>query len=67
MPQNSTLGISGGEPTLLKKPLFNFLTEIIDERPDLMFHILTNAQHFSKEDRRLLSDLSNNVLWEMMD
>ena len=28
-----------------------------------MFHILTNAQHFSKEDRRLLSDLSNNVLW----
>ena len=63
LPKNAFMCISGGEPTLLKKPLFAFLKEIIQVRPDLMFHILSNAQHFTKDDRDSLFQISNNVTW----
>ena len=63
MPKNSHLGITGGEPTLFKEPLFNFLMEIIEKRNDLTFHILTNGQHFYKDDIKSLFLLSNNVTW----
>ena len=32
MPDNGHLGITGGEPTLFKEPLFNFLKEIIEKK-----------------------------------
>ena len=55
--------ISGGEPTLLKDPLFKFLKEVIQDRQDLMIHILSNAQHFTKADRQSLFEISHNVSW----
>lgn len=49
--QPSTLiGISGGEPTLFKEQLFSMIEEVIDARPDLSFHVLTNGQHFAEDD-----------------
>ena len=63
LPENSVMGITGGEPTLLKEPLFNFIKDVIRERPDLMFHILTNAQHFTRDDRETLLEISKNVFW----
>ena len=63
VPINSTIGISGGEPTLLKNNLFQFLEKVIESRKDLRFHILTNCQHFLKEDINKLSYLSKNILW----
>jgi His-Xaa-Ser system radical SAM maturase HxsC len=59
------IGISGGEPTLYKEELFSLLEHIAANRPDLSFHILSNAQHFLKEDRRRLQNIHNkiDVLW----
>ena len=47
---DATIGITGGEPTLFKDDLFHFLLSVSDARPDLRFHVLTNAQHFVDED-----------------
>ena len=63
MPDNAHLGITGGEPTLFKEPLFNFLKKIIEKKNNFTFHILTNAQHFLKEDINNLFLLSKNVTW----
>ena len=63
MPDNAHLGITGGEPTLFKEPLFNFLKEIIEKKNNFTFHILTNAQHFLREDINDLFLLSKNVTW----
>ena len=59
------IGISGGEPTLYKEELFSLLEKTAINRPDLSFHILSNAQHFSKEDRHRLQRIHNKieVLW----
>jgi His-Xaa-Ser system radical SAM maturase HxsC len=59
------IGISGGEPTLYKEELFNLLEQSAEKRPDLSFHILTNAQHFKLEDRERLKNLHNKIeiLW----
>ena len=63
-PQNTTIGISGGEPMLHKKALFSFLDAVLTERPDLQFHILTNAQHFTESDKQFLTaSYSKNILW----
>jgi His-Xaa-Ser system radical SAM maturase HxsC len=62
-PRNIQIGISGGEPTLYKEALFNFLLEISHIRPDVKFHILSNAQHFSERDTQSLEQLKNNILW----
>ncbi len=63
--QGATIGISGGEPTIHKVELFSLLENISIKRPDLSFHILTNAQHFNLEDRSRLQGIqqSLNLLW----
>ena len=54
-PRGAVLGFSGGEPTLYKRRLFSMLGTVHAARPDLRFHVLTNAQHFNEEDREFLS------------
>ena len=49
-PDNAVIGITGGEPTLYKDQLLDLVTEALDQRPDLTFHILSNGQHLSEED-----------------
>jgi His-Xaa-Ser system radical SAM maturase HxsC len=63
-PTGATLGISGGEPTLFKDQLFDFLRKVMTERPDLRFHILTNAQHFDQGDLNTLRSLDRSrIVW----
>ncbi|RUW57022.1 His-Xaa-Ser system radical SAM maturase HxsC [Mesorhizobium sp. M8A.F.Ca.ET.021.01.1.1] len=63
-PENSTIGLSGGEPTLFKSELFEFLRETMERRRDIDFHILTNAQHFDRADLAKLRDLDlSRILW----
>lgn len=63
-PENAVIGISGGEPLLHKAALFRFLENVTDARPDLRFHVLTNAQHFTEQDIAFLkSSAAANVLW----
>lgn len=63
-PRGMTIGISGGEPTLYKKELFQLVHRSLAARPDLRFHILTNAQHFDESDCQFLASLpSDKVLW----
>ena len=59
------IGISGGEPTLYKEELFSLLEQAAANRSDLSFHILSNGQHFSKEDRQRLKNIHGviEVLW----
>ena len=59
------IGISGGEPTLYKEELFKLLEQSAEKRPDLSFHILTNAQHFEIKDRQRLKNIHNKIeiLW----
>jgi len=63
--KNQTIGISGGEPTLYKQELFNLLEHAAINRPDLSFHILSNGQHFSIEDRDFLENIHKKltILW----
>ena len=63
MPHGSTLGISGGEPTLYKKDLFAFLIKCKELDRNLRFHVLTNAQHFNFEDIPTLEFLNETVVW----
>lgn len=56
-PLGATIGISGGEPLLLKDDLFHFLRTLGSSRPDLNFHVLTNAQHFEPHDLQTLLEL----------
>ncbi len=51
----ATIGISGGEPLLYKEEIFKLIKNTHGSRPDIQFHILTNAQHISNDD---LSELS---------
>jgi len=59
--KNITVGISGGEPTLHKDKLLNFLLDIQANRPDINMHVLTNAQHFEDSDIELLSKIKNTT------
>ena len=61
--KDGVLGISGGEPTLEKVQLFGLLEFAKLNRPDIQFHVLTNAQHFDFDDIDLLNSLSEQVLW----
>jgi len=54
---NAVIGISGGEPLLYKKQVFDLIKSTAKLRPDLGFHILTNAQHLTPEDIPLLAGL----------
>jgi His-Xaa-Ser system radical SAM maturase HxsC len=63
-PVADTIGISGGEPTLYKHELFALLEEVLNARPDLSFHVLTNGQHFDANDIETLSQPAfTNVTW----
>ncbi|MEM1048206.1 MAG: His-Xaa-Ser system radical SAM maturase HxsC [Pseudomonadota bacterium] len=63
-PQNTVIGVTGGEPLLHKDQLFALLKEVHSERPDIRFHVLTNGQHFTCEDISILNEQAfRNVLW----
>jgi len=63
-PYGQYIGISGGEPLLLKQRLFDFLTSMSLARPDLKFHILTNGQHFTDEDMPTIEAMgAGRILW----
>lgn len=62
-PAEAVIGLTGGEPTLHKAALFAFMGDVLAARPDLSFHVLTNAQHFVDDDHEVLSRLSRHVLW----
>ncbi|MER9882378.1 His-Xaa-Ser system radical SAM maturase HxsC [Mesorhizobium sp. M0118] len=63
-PENATIGLSGGEPTLFKSELLEFLQRMLSARPDVDFHVLTNAQHFDRDDVTKLGKLDlNRILW----
>lgn len=62
-PRDAVIGVSGGEPTLLKEDLFEFLEKVSAARPDLGFHVLTNAQHFEPTDGVRLKSLADRVEW----
>lgn len=63
-PANAVLGVSGGEPLLHKRQLFELLRHAVSLRPDVKFHILTNGQHFDCDDVPLLEELGRDrVLW----
>lgn len=63
-PQSMSVGLSGGEPTLHKHELFAFLQRAHTARPDLTFHVLTNAQHFDWSDLPFLRDSARwGICW----
>lgn len=63
-PESATIGISGGEPTLFKEQLFAFLKRVLDMRPDLSFHVLTNGQHFEEDDRSPMTGIDQSrIVW----
>lgn len=61
-PRDVVIGISGGEPLLHKARLFDFLFLAHLNRPDLHFHILTNAQHLEEADVDLLRQLNQSKM-----
>lgn len=62
--QGTTIGISGGEPTLHLEKLLAMIERVVGQRPDLHFHVLTNAQHFdSGHVQRLRGPTYRNVVW----
>lgn len=63
-PNGATIGLSGGEPTLFLTALTELIRSAARDRPDLSFHILTNAQHFREEHVATLREPAfGNVLW----
>lgn len=63
-PPEATLGISGGEPTLFKQELFDLIGTVAERRPDIRFHVLSNAQHFEEADIAFLrGSAGQRVTW----
>src|SRR4051794_4781227 len=63
-PRGADIGLSGGEPTLYKDDLYRLVRDVSEARPDVSFHILTNAQHFTPADiPQLRAPPFRNVLW----
>ena len=61
---DSVIGLTGGEPTLYKARLLDLIETVLSQRPDLEFHVLTNAQHFEAADLpRLRAPLYHRVSW----
>ena len=60
----STIGISGGEPTLYKQELFDILKNTADKRPDIKIHILSMVSTFWMKitDPQSIND-DLHVLW----
>lgn len=65
LPDNSTICLSGGEPTLYKESLLSMLEALARSRPDLHIHILSNGQHLVESDVARLRDIHRkiDVLW----
>ena len=63
LPDGTVIGITGGEPTLYKRELFDFLRHFSESGQNVFFHILTNGQHFEEKDLDLLESVNRNVLW----
>ena len=58
------IGITGGEPTLYKEQLLGLIERVLEARPDLQFHVLTNGQHFEESDvARLRDPRFRSVTW----
>lgn len=62
-PLGARIGLSGGEPLLHKKQLFEFIEASLTDRDDLTFHILTNGQHFERDDLPWLRAHRSKLLW----
>lgn len=62
-PPGAQIGLSGGEPLLHKDALFAFIDAVFATRDDLSFHILTNGQHFEREDLAWLRKHRTRLLW----
>lgn len=63
-PADALIGISGGEPTLYKERLLSMIEHVIDRRPDLSFHVLSNGQHFDAADvDRMRAPAYSKVAW----
>jgi His-Xaa-Ser system radical SAM maturase HxsC len=63
-PEGAMIGITGGEPTLYKCQLFSLIERTLKARPDVGFHVLTNAQHFDLDDLATLrSEPFRSVVW----
>lgn len=60
----SVIGISGGEPTLYKDTFLGMMERVLRLRPDIEFHVLTNAQHFTTDDvLRLRDPVYRRICW----
>jgi len=58
------IGITGGEPMLYKEQLFRMVERVLSTRDDLEFHILSNGQHFGREDvEQLRQPIWQRVSW----
>lgn len=65
IPANLTdIGITGGEPTLLKEKLFDLIYYIKNRNPDILIHILSNGRAFKNINyvRRLSETGKDNLL-----
>lgn len=62
-PPGACIGLSGGEPLLHKRKLFDFIEASLADRDDLSFHILTNGQHFERDDLPWLRKHRSKLLW----
>ncbi|MDF2811335.1 MAG: radical superfamily protein [Microvirga sp.] len=62
-PEGLTIGLSGGEPLLFKADLFPMMRRVLKQRPDLRFHVLSNAQHVEDDDLEMLAAMREQVLW----
>jgi His-Xaa-Ser system radical SAM maturase HxsC len=63
-PEGALIGVSGGEPTLYKQTLLTMLERVLQRRPDLAFHVLSNGQHFEADDViRLSAPAMRRVSW----
>jgi His-Xaa-Ser system radical SAM maturase HxsC len=63
-PTDAYIGISGGEPLLHKHRLLEMMERVSEIRPDIHFHVLTNAQHFEAEDLERVANLGRDrILW----
>ncbi|HCY55654.1 MAG TPA: His-Xaa-Ser system radical SAM maturase HxsC [Oceanicaulis sp.] len=61
--KGADIGLSGGEPTLFKGQIFDLIDRVRALRPEIRFHILTNAQHFEDDDIPVLAAFGEAVCW----
>lgn len=60
--RDAVIGISGGEPTLYMDSLLGMIERVYERRPDISYHILSNGQHFTEDDRDRLARIHRNGL-----